>query len=402
MKKGIAVICVILMLSVMISCEKKSDAQTAAESKEPIRIGMITELSGILEEWGLQESRSLRLGIEYATNGTFEINGRPIELIIEDTACNPATGVQKITKLIEKDNVDILTGSCSSSIVLSTMEKAKEYQIPYLVNCGASDDITGKNRNNYTFRIGRTLRQETMTCASVLKEAGIKDLVFIAPDYAGGRASVAALKYDYELLGIKILSEIFAPLDTTDFTPYLAQVKDLDPEALWICPIGPNFSAKLPQQIIEFGLEESIQILGAAEPITWEILGDHLLGQRGSLMYYPTMFDNKYNDFLIKRFEEEYQIIPELWAANAFTGGMALVKVLSEAASLSSADLVTELENLEMDSIKGTITMRKEDHQAMQDMPIVELKKIDGYDYPVPVLVDWLKKGESDPPVYTN
>ncbi|MBR0085932.1 MAG: ABC transporter substrate-binding protein, partial [Lachnospiraceae bacterium] len=101
--------------------EASNDTETAApetkaQTGDPIKIGLLNETSGAYETWGLQELRGFMCGLHYATGGTMEINGRPIEVIVEDTTGDVGVATQKATKLIEDDKVDILAGSNLSSI----------------------------------------------------------------------------------------------------------------------------------------------------------------------------------------------------------------------------------------------------------------------------------------------
>ena len=58
---------------------------------------------GPLESYGKQTIAGFELGLEYATGGTKEVNGHPIEVVVEDTETKPEVAVQKATKLLEED-----------------------------------------------------------------------------------------------------------------------------------------------------------------------------------------------------------------------------------------------------------------------------------------------------------
>src|SRR5690606_15394820 len=85
--------------------------QQADGETKPIRIGLLASKTGALEAYGKQSIQGFELGIEYATDGAKAIDGRPIEVIIEDTETKPDVAVTKATKLLEEDKVDFLVGS---------------------------------------------------------------------------------------------------------------------------------------------------------------------------------------------------------------------------------------------------------------------------------------------------
>ncbi|MEA4827825.1 MAG: ABC transporter substrate-binding protein, partial [Clostridium sp.] len=165
----------------LTGCGKKDDSaatngtnktDTSKSGKDSIKIGVLTSKSGVLETWGTDEIRGIELGIEYATNGTNEVNGQPIQLIVEDDTSTAGVAVQKAVKLLEQDKVHMITGGISSGNALAVMEKAAAAKVPYIIESAATDAITGKNFNPYTFRVGRSFRQVTMAGGAYLNKVG--------------------------------------------------------------------------------------------------------------------------------------------------------------------------------------------------------------------------------------
>ncbi len=377
--------------------------QLAAAAGEPIKIGVLTSRSGVLQEWGTQELRGLELGLDYATKGTNKVLGREIKLILEDDASKPEIGVQKAIKLLTEDKVDILTGVISSGIALAVQNKAKEYKKPYIVSCASSDAITGKNFNRYTFRIGRSLRQATISGSRYVVNKVGKKIAILAPDYAGGRDFAGAWKTDLVANGAKIVMELYAPLTTTDFTSYLQKIKYSDCDALLLVVVGANFTTKLPNQIVEMGINKRMKIAADLADIKFfKSLGFSGVGMVGTVMYYHELFDNKLNNWLVENHQKRFNAPPELWAAHSFATGIALVKAIEKAGSVETEALISALEGLEFygpKTLTDKIRIRPEDHQAMQGVPVVELVKVEGRDYPVPRLVFLPTAEEAAPPI---
>ncbi|OGR10923.1 MAG: hypothetical protein A2097_07830 [Desulfobacula sp. GWF2_41_7] len=107
-------------------------------------------------------------------------------------------------------------------------------------------------------------------------------------------------------------------------------------------------------------------------------------------MYYYELFDNPLNKWLVENHQKKFNSPPELWAGHSFAAGIALVAAVKKAGSVDTEALIKALEGLEFDGPK-TLTekmrIRPEDHQAMQGVPVVELIKVEGKDYPVPKLL---------------
>ncbi|OGR27240.1 MAG: hypothetical protein A2277_05960 [Desulfobacterales bacterium RIFOXYA12_FULL_46_15] len=377
----------VLVMAFMVTAFTRS----AIASGEPIKIGVVTSRSGVFQEWGTEELRGLELGLEYATDGTNQVLGRDIKLIVEDDTSKPEVGVQKAVKLLTEGNVDILTGAISSAVAMGIQAKVLEYKKPYIISAASADAITGENFNRYTFRVGRSLRQGSLSGAKYIVDNVGKNIAILAADYAGGRSFADAYKKDFIANGGNIVIELYAPLATTDFTPYLQKIKSSGANALMLFVTGANFTTMLPKQIGELGIYEKMKVATDFADISFfKSLGMAGVGMVGTCMYYYELFDNPLNKWLVENHQKKFNSPPELWAGHSFAAGIALVAAVKKAGSVDTEALIKALEGLEFDGPK-TLTekmrIRPEDHQAMQGVPVVELIKVEGKDYPVPKLL---------------
>lgn len=392
----------------LTGCGKKDDSaatngtnktDTSKSGKDSIKIGVLTSKSGVLETWGTDEIRGIELGIEYATNGTNEVNGQPIQLIIEDDTSTAGVAVQKAVKLLEQDKVHMITGGISSGNALAVMEKAAAAKVPYIIESAATDAITGKNFNPYTFRVGRSFRQVTMAGGAYLNKVG-KTFYVLAPDNVAGKDFATAWKTDIEAGGGKVVGEAYAPIDSTDFTSYLTKIKDAKPDVLVMVIVGDNFTSKLPLQIQELGINKTCKLAADIADIPFlKAVGKAGEGLMGPVIYYNNIFDNKENKWFVEKYKEKYKDVPDLFASSGFTGGIAIVEGLKKAGgSLRGDDLVKAFEGLKFNSVKGEYYIRPQDHQAMQPIPVVELKKIDK-SYVEPNLLELVPREKLEPPI---
>ena len=357
-----------------------SEASSAAEtvSGDPIKIGFIHEASGAYEGWGVQDYKGFMCGLYYATDGTMEINGRPIEVIEEDTTGDVGVATQKATKLLEDDKVDVISGSCLSSIALAVMPLAEEYKTPYMVTFAAADGITGEFFNKYTFRSGRTLTMATTAGYTYMDQTfGIKGTtwVLLAPDYAGGHDGNAATKASLEERGATVLTEIYPPMDCADFTPYVQQVKDLSPDYLAITLVGNNFIAKLPQQLKEMGALEKTQMMCSIVDFDFlKTMGENGIGLFGECIYNYKLYDTPVNAKFIEIHKQLFNgELPDYAAGESFAAAQGIVEAIKKAGSTDADAIISALEGLEMDSIKGKVYFRAEDHQLMQPHAVAEI-----------------------------
>lgn len=394
---------IVVLIFTFTGCSSSTSSNDKPDTtevvKEPIKIGIAADTSGALEAYGNQMVRGFELGIDYATNGTREIDGRKIEIILEDTETNPEKGVEKATKLFETDNVDILVGGTSSAVALAMLPLAEEYQKVMVVEPAVADSITGEEWNRYIFRTGRNSSQDAIAGAVAIAKPGTK-IAVMAQDYAFGRDGTAAFKTAAEDLGAEVVLEEYLPLTATDFTASVQKVIDAKPDYLYVIWAGANSPWKtiMDMKVKEKGIKLST---GAPDIAALKTMGD-FLGMDGFTVYYHQLPDNKVNDWLVAEHQKRYGEPPDLFTAGGMSSAIAVVEAIKKAGSTDTETLIKAMEGMSFESPKGTMTFRAEDHQALQSMYAITLETKEGYDYPVPTLIREMKPDEVIPPIRNN
>lgn len=376
-----------------------SDGETKAVTAEggTIKIGVLASLTGALESYGKQTQRGFDLGIEYATGGTMEVNGKKIEIVYEDTETKPEVAVQKATKLLEDDQVDFLVGSSSSGDTLAVLPLAEEYEKIMVVEPAVADSITGSEFNEYIFRTGRNSSQDAYAAAAAIAGKGVKIATF-APDYSFGWDGVNAFKTAAEKLGAEIVLEEYADPAATDFTSNLQKVIDAKPDYLFVVWAGANSPWN---QIADLKIQEKgIKIsTGAPDIIALQFMNP-LVGMEGFSVYYHTLPQNDVNKWLVDEHQKRFNEVPDLFTPGGMSAAIAIVEALKQSDGDADANkLIDVMEGMSFETPKGTMTFREEDHQALQSMYSIRLEQQDGVDYPVPVLIRELSPEETAPPV---
>ncbi|MFJ7698862.1 substrate-binding domain-containing protein [Lysinibacillus fusiformis] len=376
-----------------------SDGETKAVTAEggTIRIGVLASLTGALESYGKQTQRGFDLGIEYATGGTMEVNGKKIEIIYEDTETKPEVAVQKATKLLEDDQVDFLVGSSSSGDTLAVLPLAEEYEKIMIVEPAVADSITGSEFNEYIFRTGRNSSQDAYAAAAAIAGDGVKIATF-APDYSFGWDGVNAFKTAAEKLGAEIVLEEYADPAATDFTSNLQKVIDAKPDYLFVVWAGANSPWN---QIADLKIQEKgIKIsTGAPDIIALQFMNP-LVGMEGFSVYYHTLPQNDVNKWLVEEHQKRFNEVPDLFTPGGMSAAISIVEALKKSDGDANANkLIGVMEGMSFETPKGTMTFREEDHQALQSMYSIRLENQEGVDYPVPVLIRELSPEETAPPV---
>jgi branched-chain amino acid transport system substrate-binding protein len=189
-------------------------ALALAQGKE-IRIAHVYSKTGPLEAYGKQTQTGLMMGLDYATGGTMEINGKKLVVIEKDDQGKPDLGKSLLATAYADDKADIAVGPTSSGVALALLPVAEEYKKILLVEPAVADSITGDKWNKYIFRTGRNSSQDAISNAVALDKPGTV-IATLAQDYAFGRDGVKAFKE--AIKKAKLLHEEYLPANTTDFT----------------------------------------------------------------------------------------------------------------------------------------------------------------------------------------
>jgi branched-chain amino acid transport system substrate-binding protein len=204
-------------------------ATEAPASSEPIKIGMLTDLTGFTP-WGVQVRDGMALAAQ-EINEAGGVNGRMIEIITQDSENNAEIGVDRFERLVE-EGVVAVGGIISSAVGAPVGAAAEQDQVPvFLVKSGTEAALTRDSR--YTFRT--CLPAAPMVAAPVLQyaqEQGFTRVGAVVADYPWGQSFRAAMEGVFEGSGIDYTIEVAPVPPDTDFTPFVRAMADFGAEMI--------------------------------------------------------------------------------------------------------------------------------------------------------------------------
>ncbi len=373
-----------------VATEAPAEGLTCAE---PIKIGLITDLTGGLAIYGIMIPRSFMLGMEWATGAagsagdvfdiasmqenTFTVDNCEIIVYLRDDAGLPENTTTVANELIEVQKVNLLVGTASSANTTVLQGIAAQNQIPLIVAPAAANDITGKDFNEYTFRTSRNNYQDAINECEYLVKNYTK-LVQIAPDYAFGIGSAQAFRDACTLMGAEFVADdVFAPATTTDFTAYMDPLINSGAEAYIVTWAGSGFPA-LAQAAVDSGLNDTM-VLAATfiDNVLMPLWYQNAVGTTNGILYHWSAPKNEINDFLVEQLSTRYGVYPDLFDADAMNAAIMAVEAIKKTnGDVSGPALVAAMEGMEFEGPKGTVYIRPEDHVAIQDMYILKLENL--------------------------
>jgi branched-chain amino acid transport system substrate-binding protein len=359
-------LCTVLLATTILSAP--------ASAADPIKIGVVTPLSGTYSPIGQQ----VRWGLELAAkevNASGGIMGRQIQLMFEDEEANPSVAVQKAEKLFESEKVDFLTGTVNSGSTLAVGQTAERAGKLIATTVSFADSITGDKCSPNVFRVNARAGQQSAALAAwVAKQKPKAKVYFLGPDYEMGRSTVATFKRTIEGLGATSVGEVFAPLDSKDYTQYFGQLRQARPEVLYTSVAG-NDTVRLLTQMQDFGLLGNLLVVGASGTVTSQNIGAIGAAANGFTtgVGYSTQIDNPANKKFVAAFNAAYKADPDLYGADSY-GLIYFYKAAVEKAQSTATDKVrTAMGDLKWATPQGEKTMRAGDHQAIQPMYVVRV-----------------------------
>jgi branched-chain amino acid transport system substrate-binding protein len=231
----------------------------------PIKIGMVDPLTGVYAAVAQNEVIGAKFAVEQI-NSKGGVLGRPLELLVEDSANDVGTGVQKTRKLIERDEVSFIIGDVNSGIAQAMAQVTAEKKVLHVVSGGHTDGITGKDCKWNVFRVCNTTRTEANSVSDILFNKYGKKWHFITPDYAFGHTLQQAGEANLKKLGGTMTGNELTPLGTTDFSAYLIKARAANPDVLLVLPQGSDMVNCL-KQIAQFGIDKQMHVAGLQQEL---------------------------------------------------------------------------------------------------------------------------------------
>ena len=376
-------------------------ATVGAAAADDLKIALIRGLTGPLEPYAKQTEAGFRLGLEYATKGTMEVDGRKIVLITKDDQGKPDLAKTALAEAYEDDGADIAVGTTSSPATIAMLPVAEEHKKILIVEPAVADQITGEKWNRYIFRTGRNSTQDAISNALAIGAPGV-NIATLAVDNAFGRDGVAAFKAALAKTGARLVDEEYAPANTTDFTAVGQRLFDAlkdkpGKKLIWTVWAGTTNPLEKLADLDpgRYGIE--FAVAGNILPILASY--KRFPGAVGAAYYYYDIPKNPANDWLVAEHKKRFNAPPDFFTAGGFAAAMAVVTAVEKAKSTDTEKLIAAMEGMEFDTPKGKMIFRKEDHQALQSMYAFKIKVDPNVAWAIPELTREIKIEDMDVPI---
>lgn len=304
------------------SCSLAAHAETGG----PVKLGFLTVKSGALAAGGKQMEEGLRLFLKERNN---IVAGRKVELVVADTAGQPAITKTKAQELVEKDKVDVIIGPLAAFEALAIDDTIRKAQIPVISPSAAAEDLTQRKPNPWFVRAVGTSAQPSHAMGEyAAKELKYKRVAIVADDFAFGHEIAAGFQRTFEENGGKVVQKLWAPLNVADYGSYIGQIRP-DVDAVYAAFAGGN-GIKFVKQYNEYGLKGKIPLLGAMTTVDEGILksmGDEAVGIVSN-GWYTAALDNPNNKRFVQAINKETKDDPGYYTVGAYGAALMMEQAM--------------------------------------------------------------------------
>lgn len=337
-------------------------ASAGVAQAEPVKIGVITTLSGGGAGLGVDMRDAFTLAIKQSGNAE-------IELVIEDDAQKPEIAVQLAEKMLQSDKVDLLTGIIWSNLAMAVVPNAVAQDVIYISPNAGPSALAGANCSPNYFNVAYQ-NDNFHEAMGQYANQDYKKTFIMAPNYPAGKDALTGFKRYYKG---EVAGEIYTQVGQTDYAAEIAQIRDSGADSVFIfLPGGMGIS--FMKQYVQSGV--NTPVMGPAFSFDQDILpavGDAALGVKNSASWSPDL-DNEANKAFVAAFKAEYNRLPSVYAAQSWDTANLILSALAKASVKDKDAFRTALKAADFQSVRGTFSFNTNNH-PVQNIYVREVIK---------------------------
>ena len=358
-------------------------SSAAASAGKQLKIGQLLPFTKVYAELGNSMKRATDLYLKQSGN---KLANRPVAVIYEDEANDPAVGAQKTQKFIEQDQVDLMMGIVATPIAYAIRNAVDAAKMIFIeTNAGGNaltrttTDCKPACKSKYIFRASFSSWQISNPIGTYFAtKKGVKEAFTFVADYGFGTESANDFKNAFQAAGGTITGALKAPLGTADFLPFVTQLKAQPTKDIYSFFSGTD-AINYIKAWNQLGMPAAgYRMNGAGFLTEQDVLKevkDQAVGAVTSLFWAVTL-DNAENKAFSDAYQKEYNLLPDVFAVQAWDGMKAVDLALQAVkGDTSNKDaLIAALEGVKFNSPRGSFSFDKDTHNVIHDIYIREVK----------------------------
>lgn len=357
----------------------------------PIKIGLLQPLTGPVSAAGIAVRDGAMIALE-EINAAGGVNGRKLELVVEDDENDPAVCTNAANKVITRDRVVGIIGGWGSSCTLAILPVVQRHKVPLVVETSSSFKVTDPKEggNDWTFRLSPPTRMEVAEVKDTLVEGlGFRNVYLLGVNNDWGRGSAADFSPAIQDTGGRVVGEQFFEQTEENFAPVLTAVKNSGADSVIVTTDAAQIALIL-QQMRTLGLEVKVLTTGGSNfpGKVAELAGEDAAEGVYFTVFFPGVYDPELavaSDRAAK-FVETWRAEHEFIEIGEAARGYDAVYTMAEAirsvdGELDSESLREALETVKLEGIMyGDIQFKDWEGLINQNVPPVHIGQLKGGD----------------------
>ncbi|MCO5089601.1 ABC transporter substrate-binding protein [Bosea sp. (in: a-proteobacteria)] len=349
-------------------------AASTALAQQPVKIGMITTLSGPGGYLGQDIRDAFKLAIEMEGG---KLGGVPVELMVEDDALKPGQGKQIAEKMLKTDGAKIMTGIVFSNVAGAAVPDIVDSGALYVSPNAAPSNFAGKECHQNYFVVSWQNDNLHESAGQHATNLGYKKAFILAPNYQAGKDALTGFK---RLFKGAIAGEVYTRLDQTDYAPEMAQIRAAEPDVVFQFHPGGLGIAFL-RQYQQAGLLGKIPMVLASPSLdatTLKAVGEAALGVDVTSQW-NTDFDNPASKEFVAAFTKAYNRVPTYYASQGYDTARAIASALKATGGKTDVPaLRAALAKADFQSVRGAFKFGPNQHPVQDWYALKAEKGADG------------------------
>ena len=283
-----------------------------------IKVGLLTVKTGPLAQGGIQMEQGV---LTFLKDNDVMMGGRKVEFISADTGGNPAGAKTKAQELIERDKVDVILGPLATFELYAINDYIRDQKVPTF-SVAAADDLTQRHPNPYLLRSGATASGAMHVLGHyAATEMKLRHAVTIGEDLSDDYEEMGGFQAAFAANGGCVVSKLWPPLVTPDYTPFIAQIADCDGVCQGFAGSNP---LRFMKAYVAAGLKYPVVAgMTGADDALLRSFGDEALGLISATPYTVDL-DTDGNKRFVASMLKNYDAIPGLYSAALYINSQVI------------------------------------------------------------------------------
>ena len=355
-RRAVRLVLVVLAIALAASACAPDEDTGGGETGGTVKLGFISPVTGFVAALGTDMRRGWEM---YWQQNGGKAGDVTVQTVFEDDTGDPEVALTKARRLVEQEQVQLVAGPILANTAYAVAGYVAGKGLPTVQMTGA-DDLTQRKFDPLVLRVGYTSSQSNFPAGQWAYEQGHKTAVTICPDYAFGWESCGGFVSAFVKAGGKIQKQVWHPLGTQDFSTYVAQARQANPDVVFIGSAGGPDAILFYKSWTGFGLKDKIPLVGNccfADQVFLREVGEEALGLQ-SFTYWSEGRESAVVQDFVKAYEQQHKEIPSLYAAGAYMMAQVIAEALKKTGGkIEGADFINAARQVSLsDSLYGALT----------------------------------------------